>query len=310
MLLAAVLGGLTIVVLAVVLLPIVRRVRAAPDRAQYDRAVYRDQLDELDRDVVRGLIGEREAQSARIEIQRRIIASDAGPPPPPARMSKNPVLAVVLCLLVGAGSTALYLRLGAPGVPDEPFAARVIPNATASNDGKHDVQKAAAALAEKLKTDPSNKAGWLLYARTTAALGDWQNSIDAYHHAIELGANDPETTSAYGEVLVMAADGMVTPAAREAFSATLAKDQNNGVARFYLALANAQAGEPQKAIDAWRALAAEAPEGSTMRDELLRRITETAKVAGLPVPALPAAAPAAKGSNPRHGGAACGEAAG
>jgi cytochrome c-type biogenesis protein CcmH len=286
MLLGVVLAGLTIVVLAAVLLPIIRRARAAPERAQYDRAVYRDQLEELDRDVARGLIGEREAQSARIEIQRRMLASDTASPP--ARRAASPVLAGALCLLVVAFTGGLYLLLGSPGVPDEPYAARVLPNAAA---GRHDVENAAAELAAKLKTDPTNKDGWLLYARTTAALGDWQHSVDAYHHAIELGADDADVGASYGEALVMAADGMVTPAAHDAFAAALAKQPDDAVARFYLALGDAQAGEAKQAIDAWVALAAEAPDGSAMRDELVRRITDTAKAAGLPMPALPAAPP-------------------
>jgi cytochrome c-type biogenesis protein CcmH len=303
MLLAVVFVVITIAVLAIVTLPMIRGARAAPERAQYDRAVYRDQINELERDVVRGLIGEREARAARLEIQRRMLASDAAAKPLPARRAPTRVLALVLCLLVVCVSAGLYLRLGSPGVPDEPFASRVIPHAaTAANDGQHDVQKAAAALAEKLAKDPTNKERWLLYARTTAELGDWQKSVDAYHHVIELGETGPDTMSAYGEMLVMADAGMVTPAAHDAFAATLAKQPKNDVARFYLALGDAQAGEPRKAIDAWLALAAEAPDGSAMREEVVRRITETAKNAGLPMPTLPPAAPAQAVAGPAAGG--------
>jgi cytochrome c-type biogenesis protein CcmH len=292
MLLAAVLAAITVAVLAAVFAPMLTGARAAPERAQYDRAVYRDQLSELDRDVARGLIGEREAQAARLEIQRRMLASAAGAAPPPARRAPSRVLALVLGVLVACGSGGLYLLLGSPAVPDEPFAARVIPSATATDADQHEVRQAAAALAENLKKNPSNKEGWLLYARTTAELGDWQSSADAYHHAIDLGETGPEVMGPYGEVLVMGADGMVTPAAHDAFAATLAKAPKDPVARFYLALANAQAGEPRRAIDAWLALAAEAPDGSAMREEVVRRITSTAKLAGLPMPTLPPPAPA------------------
>jgi cytochrome c-type biogenesis protein CcmH len=304
MLLAVVFAVITIAVLAVVILPMIRGARIAPERAQYDRAVYRDQINELERDVARGLIGEREAQAARVEIQRRMLASDAASAPLPARRAPSRALALVLCLLVVCASAGLYLRLGSPGVPDEPYASRVIPHqATAANDAQHDVQKAAAALAEKLKNNPSDKEGWLLYARTMAELSDWQKSVDAYHHVIELGENGPDTMSAFGEMLVMADDGMVTPAAHDAFAATLAKQPKNDVARFYLALGDEQAGEPQKAIDAWLALAAEAPDGSAMREEVVRRITEAAKNAGLPMPALPPPAPAqAAAAEPAAGG--------
>ena len=38
-------------------------------------AVYRDQLDEIVRDRAVGLIGEQEAEAARIEVSRRLIAA-------------------------------------------------------------------------------------------------------------------------------------------------------------------------------------------------------------------------------------------
>src|SRR6185312_6935910 len=50
--------------------------RPAPERSQFDRAVYRDQLRELERDAARGLIGPREAATARLEIERRLLAAE------------------------------------------------------------------------------------------------------------------------------------------------------------------------------------------------------------------------------------------
>src|SRR5215475_5043092 len=126
MLLGVAITLLTLAVLAAVAFPLLRGARAAPERAQYDRAVYRDQMRELERDVGRGLIGEREAQSARLEIQRRMLASGAGPRGAPA-----PLLALVLCLLIAGGSAALYSRLGSPGLHDQPYASRVLPAAEA-----------------------------------------------------------------------------------------------------------------------------------------------------------------------------------
>src|SRR5215467_6048505 len=49
--------------------------RTANGQAGSDIAVYRDQLDEVDRDRKAGLIGEAEAQAARVEVSRRLIAA-------------------------------------------------------------------------------------------------------------------------------------------------------------------------------------------------------------------------------------------
>src|SRR5262249_24759032 len=49
--------------------------RTGDVQAGSDLAVYRDQLDEVERDLRSGLIGETDARAARVEISRRLIAA-------------------------------------------------------------------------------------------------------------------------------------------------------------------------------------------------------------------------------------------
>ena len=74
-------AAMTAAVIAALLLPVLKRGggNATEDRNAYDRAVFRDQLAELDRDLERGVIGPAEAEAARNEISRRIIQA-AGQP--------------------------------------------------------------------------------------------------------------------------------------------------------------------------------------------------------------------------------------
>src|SRR5690349_9880064 len=95
-----------------------------------DVAVYRDQLDEIARDRAAGLIGEQEADAARIEVSRRLIAaSDApnadGATDPAASLWRRRAAAIVGLLALPAGATALYLALGSPQLPGQPLAARL-----------------------------------------------------------------------------------------------------------------------------------------------------------------------------------------
>ena len=278
---------LLLIVLAVVALPLLRGARAGPTRGEFDRAVYRDQLTEVDRDLARGVIDPDQAGSARLEIQRRLLAVDTSSSSPPG-LGRNPFLggaAMAFVVLIGG---ALYMRLGAPGLPDAPYADRPKTEADTPGDDQHlDMRKAAELLRQKLQTDPSNARGWMLYARTESILGEWNNAADAYRHAIDLGLKDAATYAGYGEMLVMGADGVVPPAAHDAFTAALAADQSNAVARYYLALADAQSGEERRAIGAWLELAAGLPDDSPMRDEIARRIADAAKSAGIDAPPLP-----------------------
>ncbi len=66
---------LTALVLFFLLRPLTRGAPAEQPRSTYDLAIYRDQLDELGRDVARGILSEAESAAARLEIERRLLAS-------------------------------------------------------------------------------------------------------------------------------------------------------------------------------------------------------------------------------------------
>ena len=287
---------LVLAVLAAVSLPLLAGAHVAPSRGQFDRAVYRDQLLEVDRDMTRGVLSAREAESARLEIQRRLLAVDVSHGAVADRLVRSPRVAAAAALFVVLGSAGLYWRLGAPGLPGVPFADRPVaaeqPGATGAEAPHKDMQDAAARLEQKLRADPTNAGGWVLYGRTESMLGDWQKAAAAYKHAIDLGLKDAEVLAGFGEMQVMGADGIVSPAARDAFAAALAADSGNGVARYYLALADSQAGDGQKAVAAWLDLAAGLPEDSTMRGAIANRVAEAAKNGGFAAPPMPKGLPA------------------
>lgn len=300
MLLGVVLALMTTIVLALVIAPLVRDTRPAPERARFDRAVYRDQLREVERDLARGLIAPGESKSARLEIERRLLATDAAVDTMPASIKGSPLLAILLTVIVAAGAWGIYLRIGAPDVPDQPYAARGAERALAAadgNGGQADLDKNAAELEAKLKAKPDDAETWLLFARTEAALSHWQKSADAFRRAMALSGDRPDIAAAYGEMLVLAADGIVTPGARDAFTAALARDARNPVARYYLGLGKAQQGDAPGALADWRKLAAEQPAGSPLRRELQKKMADVAAAAGLPAPA-PVEAPSPSATAP------------
>jgi cytochrome c-type biogenesis protein CcmH len=269
--------------------PLLRGNRPVASRGSFDQAVYRDQLRELDRDLARGLITPADADAARLEIQRRLLATDKVPAPP-SRLSRSPILALIVFVVIAGGAVGSYLWLGAPGLPDEPFAARKAEVAHGGNPAS--LQQATKALAAKLKQNPSDAAAWLLYGRSLAMLNQWDQAEDAYRHAIDLGQTDPDVIADHAEVLVLQAGGTVTPAAEAAFHQVLKADPSSGIARYYLAVAAMQAGEPRQAIEGFQSLLAEMPADSPLRPQLGQKVAEAAHAAGIPVPEL------AKGASP------------
>lgn len=278
--LALLLAVIVFVVVGVILLPLLRGRAAAPNAANFEQAVYRDQLRELDRDLVRGVLKASEAASARLEIQRRLLAT-ATVPVRTAHTGASPIVAAAVALIVAGGSIGLYLRIGAPSIPDMPYASRTIDTRTAA------VAQALVRLKQRTEAEPGNAEAWLDYARAVAEANQWAPAADGLKHAIDLGQNSPETLSAYGEMLTLAARGTVVPAARTAFGAALAKNPGLQTARYYMALAAGQDGESAKAIAMLQALAADLPANSPERADIANRIAEAAKEGGLPVPKLP-----------------------
>src|ERR1700728_1276842 len=73
MILWLVFASMTAAATFVVLWPLGRDPRLV--RAGSDLAVYKDQLQEIDRDRAADLIGEAEAEAARLEVSRRLLAA-------------------------------------------------------------------------------------------------------------------------------------------------------------------------------------------------------------------------------------------
>jgi cytochrome c-type biogenesis protein CcmH len=288
MLLALIFVALALATLAIIALPLLRPAPAVADRQQFDRAVYRDQLRELERDLTRGVLSMAEAASARLEVQRRLLAADHRDTGGTLHGGRSPVVAAAIAAFVLIGAGAMYLKFGSPSLPDMPFASRSDNTAVVQAGSNHvDMKDAAAKLRAKLTADPNNGEGWALYARTESILGNYAAAKDAYNRAIALGQTGAEVLASYGEMLVLGEQGIVPPAAKDVFNRTLAADPKNDVARYYLALAAAQAGDVKQAIADWSSLAADLPDDSPMRPELERRVADAAQSGGIPAPPLP-----------------------
>jgi cytochrome c-type biogenesis protein CcmH len=294
--LAIALVGLTSLALAILLVPLLLRRRADGSREAYNFAVYRDQLAEVERDLGRGLLNPEQAEAARAEIGRRILALQpgaAGPhpnPPPLAGEGARPVsgpargfaAATVAVLVLPFAAWLVYARLGSPAFPDQPFAERAAAAKAVASGVQHlDLGKAAAKISDHLKDHPEDLTGWLLLARTEITLAHYGEAAEAYRHAADLSGHHADIVGDWGEAQVLAADGTVTPAAREAFQAALADKESAPRSRYYLALAQSQQGDTKAALQGWVDLAADSPAEAEWLPMLRQRIAEAATTLGV-----------------------------
>jgi cytochrome c-type biogenesis protein CcmH len=120
-----------------------------------------------------------------------------------------------------------------------------------------DVETMIGRLAARLQSQPEDAEGWRMLGWSYFHLGQPLKAIEAYARAVSLQPQSSELKGAYGEALVAADGGSVTPRAAEAFQAALAIDAQNAKARYFLALGKAQAGNKQDALKEYLGLQGE-----------------------------------------------------
>ncbi|MGB7271131.1 MAG: c-type cytochrome biogenesis protein CcmI [Albidovulum sp.] len=270
-----------------------RTVRRMPDLGTLggaehaDMAVYRAQLEEVEGNLARGIIGASEAEPLKVEIARRILEHDRTQRHARAEVAKPggialPMLLTVLCF---AGAFALYDKLGAPGYPDQPMSMRleraagfyaerltqIEAEAEAAASGAipqpPEPDPAYATLMEQLRSttaqNPDSIEGFRLLVQHETRLGNLMAAADALRHIIAL--QGPAQTTAFdhaqlADLYVQSAAGYVSPEAEAELAQALALSPKNGTARFYMGLMWAQTGRPDRAFSYWRPLLEEGPE--------------------------------------------------
>ncbi len=292
MLIWIILAVLTAVVLFVLLRPLAAPEAQDRTREAFDAAVYRDQLNEIESDRARGLIGDDEAEAARIEIARRLLAADSklhasNRPRPESAMAKAAML------MVGVGlpllALGLYLIYGSPRLPDQPLAARL---EDPGND--RNLEALVARVEARLREHPEEGEGWDVIAPVYLSWQRYDDAAEAYAQALRLLGPTAKRLSGQGQALVLANNGLVTEDARVALEHALELDGTLIEPRILLAIAKEQDGQFAAAIDDWRALLANAKDDAPWRAMVEKRIeVATAHLAGKPMAAeAPGAAPA------------------
>jgi cytochrome c-type biogenesis protein CcmH len=273
---------MTAVAIVAVLWPLGRKVGS--ERTGSDLVVYRDQLEEIDRDRSAGLIGEAEAEAARVEVSRRLLAAadaQAAADKPPAASPSQPLrrrrtAAVAALLVLPIVPLGLYLMLGSPNIPGQPAFARV-----KTPQGNQSIDSLIGQVEEHLAKDPNDGAGWEVIAPVYMRLGRFDDAVEAWRKALTLNGDSAARESNFGEALVAAANGVVTAEAKRAFENALAQDPHEAKAHYFIGLADEQDGNREAAASTWRALLENAPAGAPWISFVRQAL---ARVTGEPVP--------------------------
>jgi len=244
-------AALTVVALAFMIVPLLRKSKsgsAVPARGEYDLTVYKDQLNEIERDLDRGVLSADQALAARTEIERRMLdisgdnepgqgAHDAGP------VAKSPTsiaMIVAVAVVVPLGAVSFYLYLGQPQMGDMPLAQRQVEQQQQAGDTQARVKALLTQLAERLKANPDDVEGWAIQAQVYTAMKRYSDAAAAYEKVVNLTNRHPDSLIAWAETLVLAEDTVVIPRAVELLKEVKTKDPTEPRSYFYLALERQQ----------------------------------------------------------------------
>ena len=286
----AIAGILLLAAVLALLAPLVRRRVDQGDRQDHGLAVLRDQIAELERDRQAGRIDEIQAEAARIEIERRIL-SEAGTRSAvrtdEASVERGRrrrfVTSTIVIFLVPIATLGLYASLGSPGLQDAPLVDRAAERTRTdtADERLRGLEDMATQLAGRLENEPSDLGGWMLLGRTYQMLEKPASAVDAFRKATQLPTADAASWSSLGEAMVQANDGLVPPEAKGAFQQAVDLMAAEPRARFYLGLAERQAGNIEAALAWWIDLEADSPADAPWQQLLSRRIDEAAADIGV-----------------------------
>ncbi len=279
MLFWAIAGVLAAVVLMTLVRPLLRDAGGA-DAASSDVEIYTAQLAEIERDLARDILDPSEAERARTEVARRLLAANAAPRTSGV-FGASPRTAGLVGVLTLSATAATYLWLGSPGVPDQPLAQRLAASEDlrANRPSQAELEAAAPELppveppaeylasVEELRgimpSRPNDLRGWELLAFHEAELRNYAAAAIAQGKVVTLkgDAAVAEDLRRQLDLMALAADGYISPEAEAVLQQLLDREPGNIAARYHLGALYLQTDRGDIAFRLWRPLVEDEPDG-------------------------------------------------
>jgi cytochrome c-type biogenesis protein CcmH len=215
--------------------------------------VYRDQLLELDRELLANEIGCNEYEYARAETARRLFKASEQKQEECRRLPHpHRWLRLAIAAFLPLASIGLYGLAGSPDMPSLPLQARL-------EDPGQDIAILVARTERHLASQPDDGRGWDVIAPIYLRAGRIADARSAYRNALRLLGPDIHRLGGLAEALMAEAQGSVDKETLDVLRQIVQLEPENPRARFYIALSSEQAGRRDEARQAFEALAKQSP---------------------------------------------------
>ena len=212
-------------------------------------AIYREQLDALDQDLVQGRISAIDHEATRDELQLRLL-DDTAEPQAATSASPNALwspqrTAAALVVLLPLLSGATYWALGNPAALD-PAKVQAV--------GQEQIEGMVKTLAARLASNPENREGWAMLARSYAVMGRLEEAADAFDKAGDVINQNPDLLTDFAEVLAQRAGNRMEGRPLALVQQALAIDPLHPSALMMLGVDFYQRGDFNAAAEQWEKL--------------------------------------------------------
>ena len=269
---------------------------------QTNLSIYRDQLRELEGDLVNGTLDQAQYESAKREIERRALDESGEADVEPLAVSRPQWgLAIAVGVLVPLLTVSTYLWLGTPAALDMDSAA------AQTQEGGHDMSpqrlaKMLDSVNERLRSNPDDIEGWVMLAKTAQAIGRYDDAVRAYRELIRRVPPDAQLLSDFADTLAMANGRTLEGEPSQLIEQALVIDPRNVKALALGGTVAYQKGDYSKAATLWRRILEIVPPEAEFAQRIKESVVDAESRAGTKLtPALPGKAAGSEKRPPASG---------
>ena len=235
-------------------------------RLDVNRELYEQRKDELVQERDDGLLTAEAYARANDELDKRFVSENTELEQlHDQQVGRNIwlpavivlVLTVVFYVLFGSWTLQRQADDALEQLPE--LGKKVLTNSDAQTT-RDELEVFALGLRQRLAAEPNDAVAWLVYARSMSALGQLEQSIDAYKKSLSIDPNRTGTLLGYAQLLLQTGDADFMPEAATMLRRVLEQQPDNQEALSLLGFVAFQRGDWQQAITAWELLLQQIPQ--------------------------------------------------
>ena len=215
-----VLAGIFITIALLFVIPALLRSKKHESQDQVERqaaniTIYRDQLAELDRDLLDDVLSKEQHELSKQELQKRMLQDLSEDDETPRVTSVNrhgAIVSVIVALAVPLAAIYLYLVIGdTRGLLSQSQLASATQFQGADAEGMPpdhaEIKAMVDSLAARLKDNPDDIEGWVMLGRSYIIMERFDEAGTVYAKLVEMAPDNPQFLSDYADMLAMTNNG-------------------------------------------------------------------------------------------------------